>query len=796
MPFFVTLAGLAFVLQFILYKHWLDFSFSQPTLAVQIVFTAFLLLGFTVDALGMSSLKKHSYVLLGLGLVSSAAMAGWNFFAEKRADQIHGSMISGLASEWIIFCGILLTCLLLVISYFSDTLLQHAEEIVEEKTKELKNREMEIAATREKYELTMDGAADGFWVWSVQTNEFFFSERWKEILGYSDAEVASQKSSWEQMVYIEDRDRVFESLESYLRKKEGTFKDEYRMVHKDGSLRWILTRGKALWNEQGEVVHVAGSQTDTTSRKKIETDLKIALEKLYSGARAKSAFMSNIFHEILTPMNGITALSTLLLDSELDEVQKKQIQVISESSEAMLDLLNDIFEISRFYSGNYEMVPKNICLEKLIFEVVSLFEQKIQSKKLELKVSMDTQSLTWIKGDSGAIRQVLVKLISNAVRFTEVGSIEVKLRILNIADSNMSCEISVRDTGIGISQQDQKRIFSPFQMWNENSSSEGLGIGLSLAKDLTDLLKGKIEVASILGVGSIFTFSCSCAKGVADGSSLASSSFLKKFERSNAQIKILLINGGKIHSYVTKEYLRKIGFETEEADNGLDALEKCDLKKYDLILLDLQMPLINGFEVVKKIRFNDAKVRVFAFSSLDDLENREQAFLAGVNEFMIKPIQLAELQTMLIRYFPAIVKPSQHSDDLAAVGKRDFLSEVYGGEFRLINLEKSKDLFGQDFQALQKVAVQVLEFVEKQGSVLDKAVTDRDYQRLIALSTDLRGVTSCFFTDKIRMQIEAIEKDYADGRVLELRPKLDVLKEDLCTLEAELKYIMALKEAV
>lgn len=356
--------------------------------------------------------------------------------------------------------------------------------------------------TQQRLELAVCGSNDGIWDWDLDTNEVFYSPRWKEILGYRDDEIENVYESFQNLAHPDDLPVVEEAILQHMADPSSNFSMEIRMREKSGDYRWILSRGKAVW-EDGRPKRMAGSHVDLDAQKKVEAALLASNQSALAATRAKSLFLANMSHEMRTPLNGILGMVQLLEESTLDESQIDYVESMRTCAAALAAQVNDVLDLSRIESGKITMDLKEFRMDELVEAVVHLTTQQHQSRAIQFRVERHYDGPVHAISDPDKVRQVLLNLLTNAFKFTQEGF--VTLRIF-LSASNYRFE--VQDTGIGISKEEQANLFENFyQVDSSNARSfGGTGLGLSISRKIVELLNGKIGVQSALEQGSLFFF--------------------------------------------------------------------------------------------------------------------------------------------------------------------------------------------------------------------------------------------------------------------------------------------------
>jgi len=444
---------------------------------------------------------------------------------------------------------------------------------------------------------------------------------------------------------------------------------DYPLTIRDHKLTDVLFNGSVYKDELGQVLGAVVVARDITEQKRIEKEFieakvfaelatEIAEEaksKAESATRiavdavkAKQQFLSNMSHEIRTPMNAIIGFTKVVLKTELTAKQKEYLMAIKMSGDALIVLINDILDLAKVDAGkmSFEETPFKMAMS--ISAMLHLFEQKIQEKNLILVKEYDTRIPTVLVGDAVRLHQIILNLVSNAVKFTSTGSITVSVTLLAEEEDKVTIEFSVTDTGIGIPDNKIDKIFENFQQASSGTSRlyGGTGLGLAIVKQLVEAQGGKIQVSSTVDKGSTFSFELSFLK---TKSAAEDQPVILEVDTRIKDIRVLVVEDMALNQLLMKTLLDDFGFERDIASNGRIAIEKMATEKYDIILMDLQMPEMNGFEATEYIRKQlNLSIPIIALTADVTTVDLAKCKAVGMNDYIAKPVDEKLLYSKII----------------------------------------------------------------------------------------------------------------------------------------------------
>lgn len=505
-----------------------------------------------------------------------------------------------------------------------------------------------LEAERTRSLSILQGTNAGTWDWNVQTGHLSIDQRWAEIIGYSLNELAPiNQATWEKSVHPDDLKKAKNALNQHFMKRVDYYDFEFRQRHKDGHWVWVNARGKVVkWTNDGLPIRMSGTHLDITNRKKAQADLIAAKEQAEAANRAKDEFLAVMSHEMRTPLNPILGFAEMMRQNSNNQTNIGYLEIIMNAANRQLRLIDDILDYMRINTGKIEPTPEPFTLSDLC--EIAVHEAMPMAEGLELEYTNGQHGLPVndnvnVICDLMMLRRIIDNLLSNACKYTHEG--HVKLDLSQKEDmAKPVYTISVEDTGIGITPEIQSRLFEAFSQADSSYTRkhEGLGLGLAICKRLTQILGGQISVKSAVGIGSTITLTLPLKTIGYNSLTSAPFKFEKKADNLIGEYSVLIADDKDDNLLIAKAIVESFNAKTTLVHNGLEAYEICQKQQFDAIMMDLAMPIVNGFEASQKIREDDTSKNqttpIIAVTA-DVTDNVRQTCIdAGIEHYISKPI--------------------------------------------------------------------------------------------------------------------------------------------------------------
>ena len=513
----------------------------------------------------------------------------------------------------------------------------------------------ELRASKEKLQNIFDNSSEWIWEIDLYGRHVYSNDKLSDLLGYPAEDFVGKE--FFSYLHPDDLLEVEEDLPVRISEKQGWSGWVLRWRHRDGSYRYLESNAKPIFNAAGKVVGYCGADRDITERKASELALQAATQAAEAASRAKSLFLAKVSHEIRTPLTTIVGFGELLEDAGLTSEHRKYLAAINAASNTLSLLINDILDLSKIDAGELVIRQEDVRLRSLIDTLAKGQEQQIAKQNLSLNVSIDADVPDLLVGDPLRIQQILLNLLGNAIKFTEQGAISIDVSVVEEGALRVLLDISVIDTGIGIAADLHERIFQPFvQAFDANSHQySGSGLGLSISRSLAGLMGGTVELESQEGSGSTFHLLIPLQKKIDDISEKPLPG-IEPISGSVPALNILLAEDNQINIQFIKTVLENLGHRVMTAENGKVALDHLNTNVFDLVLMDIQMPVINGIDALKTLRELEQSsgnhLTVIALTAYALMGDREKYLKMGFDGYLRKPFTIRELVNELVRVVP------------------------------------------------------------------------------------------------------------------------------------------------
>jgi two-component system sensor histidine kinase/response regulator len=501
----------------------------------------------------------------------------------------------------------------------------------------------------ERLERSIRGTSDGPWEYDIATDTYWLAPHWWQMLGYEEHELSPTHEALLALVHPDDLAARQEAFKQCIEGK-GPYDCEFRVKTKNGEYRWFRSRGICERDANGKPIRVSGALQDVTERRQVQQALIEAKEAAANANRAKSEFLANMSHEIRTPMNGVIGMTELLLDTALDHAQRDYTKTIRDSATALLTVINDILDFSKIEAGKLDLEHIEMDLRDTVEDVARLLAIQAHGKGLEITAHIDPAVPDLVKGDPARLRQILVNLGSNAVKFTAQGEVAIDVRLVEGSDQEALIRCEVRDTGPGIPKDKLDSLFQPFSQVDASTTRRygGTGLGLSIVRRLAELMGGEAGVESTEGVGSTFWFTARL--GIAERKRIDK----QRQHESLKGLRVLVVDDNATNRRVLAGQLAGCGVEVvcvATAQDALQSLVDATIANtpFEVALIDYHMPECDGEQLGKLIKtYNHlTQTRLVLLTSSGHRGDAQRFAELGFAGYLVKPITRRDLTACL-----------------------------------------------------------------------------------------------------------------------------------------------------
>ncbi len=520
--------------------------------------------------------------------------------------------------------------------------------------------------SEERFRLIANATPALIYVTDAMGGSTFVNQSWLDFRGRNLAEECGH--GWREGIHPEDRERTEAYITNAIHQR-GKQEIEYRFRDRDGEYRWMLDVGVPRFLPDGTFAGYVGVLTDITERKRYQEAPAHLRDETIQASFLKSQLLANISHEIRTPMNGIIGMSGLLLDTPLTHEQRELAEIVQKSADALLGVINDILDFSKIEAGKLQIEAVEFDLRTLVEDTFALFSERAEDKGLELVCEFPPAPATLVRGDPGLLRQVIANLVGNAIKFTDRGEVLLRLTRLEETDEMLSFRIEVRDTGIGITTEAQRQLFQPFAQVDGSATRHygGTGLGLVIARQLVELMGGRMGVESHPDHGSTFWFELALPKLLMDVPAARVT--------IPAGARALVVDDNPASREIMAVHLAQTKIDVETTANAAGALALLQERAragrpFHLVLLDRDMPGMDGFALAQEIHDDPAlrPVKLVMLTSASHLGEAEELRALGIDAFLVKPLRHSQLQQTLSR----VLAPHPAAGQAARISRPPF----------------------------------------------------------------------------------------------------------------------------
>ena len=538
-----------------------------------------------------------------------------------------------------------------------ESIAQHMAQLVHAQQR---SRE-QLHASEQRLLLAVQGSNIGLWDWDLVQDRVHFSSEWAAMLGYEVHDLPPTSGGLIGLLHGADAIEFGRAIGAYFaEKRSDMFRQEVRLRCKDGSHRWIEFKGRAVdYGEDDEPLRATGVSLDISARKSYELAMANARDAAEAASQAKGDFLANMSHEIRTPMNGILGLTELCLATELDAEQKNYLEMVHSSAKSLLTVINDILDFSKIEANKLDIEHIAFNLPQMVSHALMPLQVRAKAQGLELVMNVASDVPEWLTGDPGRLRQVLLNLVGNAIKFTETGSVVVDVSQV-LVEPRASDTVrhalrwSVRDTGIGIEPEHLAMVFDAFSQADTSITRRfgGTGLGLTISSRLVSLMGGTLQVKSQPGEGTEFWFELELPTAQNPQASIADVS-----AQLPQGLRVLVAEDHPVNQLVARKMLEHFGLHVTLVDNGVKAVRACADQRFDLIFLDIQMPELDGFGAARRIRALEIAqghhTPILAMTAHAMEGYRERCLAGGMNGYVTKPVDRKHLVQEIRRVLAA-----------------------------------------------------------------------------------------------------------------------------------------------
>jgi|GEM_PF-273051 len=664
--------------------------------------------------------------------------------------------------------------------FLTDGLIEEVSGIANDITAK-KEAENALRLNEERFRKIFESFLDVYFQTDRMGKILLVSPSVEELLGFTPKELLGKSLN----NFVESAEKLEQGAQS-LRKNGRLINFEISLARQSGQTVEFLCNLKVLKNEVGKVIGFEGVARDISDLKQATTELIQAKETAEKALEVKEQFIANMSHEIRTPMNGIIGLVDLLENTTLSPKQSEYLHTVKQSSETLLSILNDILDISKLETGKMVLRPSTVNIRKTFEKLHALYWQQSHAKNLDFQVIVDKEVPEFLCVDETRLLQVLCNLVANAIKFTNSGAVSVLLQLQQPTEGSGIFSVEVKDTGIGISNEDQHSLFSYFSQVDSSLTKRfgGAGLGLVITKELCRLLGGEVGVHSKPGKGSTFWFTFQAENIVGVDEQEQAILPQQAFTFSGERPRVLIVDDNAVNLKVASEIMKNAGCDVELALNGVEAVSKASTGDFKIILMDIQMPVMDGISATKTIRMIPMEYRptIIAMTAYNLLEDKEKYLSSGLDDYIAKPIKAERLVDKVKDW---VLNHDNAKNHISFVPPQktialEQLEKEASLDIDIVNQLASHIGFDMVLDTFQEFEREAEELISASLMCLE----NKNYQQILSYLHTLKGNSGTLGVNKVSEWSRKIEAD--------LKNKMDGhLAEDLTTLGGlitEFKY--------
>lgn len=607
------------------------------------------------------------------------------------------------------------------------------------------------------------------------------------LTGYTPDELINNKAiAFGDLIHEQDRANNWDQWQQSLA-AGNHFEGEYRIITKNNEIRWVWERGHANYNSNAEIIRLEGFITDVTEKKRSEKMIQAAREQAEAANKAKSQFLANMSHEIRTPLNGVIGFTELLKNSPIEETSRSYANNAYLSAHSLMKIINDILDFSKVEAGKIELDPMMTDLPELIRQLGEAFRIEADKKRIRLVTHVDPHLPRYVFVDPLRLRQILSNLLGNAIKFTGTGQVELHLGFTPIDEERGAFTFSVKDTGIGIDEEQARKLFQAFMQADASTTRKygGTGLGLAIANHLASLMGSTIHLDSIPGKGSRFSFEITTTFRQQTDKELAAT---EEADRQTSYLVegspvIIVAEDVPMNMELTLSMLKKIAPDAEvvEATDGKQVLEITNKIRADLILMDIQMPNMDGIKATRLFRQMEAGIKakkatpVIALTAGSMPEQRQKCLAAGMNDFLAKPIEEASLGKMLSLYL--------HTKKQSAQQTGTVVTEHPSANTHF-DLTALRERTGVEESVLLVLAKNAANSLSNHLDTLSAALSSQNLEQVKRAAHTIKGVSLNMSFVQLAQMARQMELQSAEAAPERLHSLFNEMKQEVASIQA------------